>query len=109
MKNMENIFGLEKNKDIFKQDIGRYVVIHNINGNNTILGRVHSVDNEWIYVKPFYGLDYTSGKPERKRIDNFTRIRKVDISIVEYTSEKNLEAYCKFSNKEAERQRGRDN
>jgi len=56
---MTNEFGLSKKEDIFKKDIGKEVIIYNINGNNTMLGVIHSIDEEWVYLKPFYGKDYT--------------------------------------------------
>ncbi len=73
---MTNEFGLSKKEDIFKKDIGKEVIIYNINGNNTMLGVIHSIDEEWVYLKPFYGKDYTLEEPKIKRIYFFNRIEK---------------------------------
>ena len=84
----------------WEEYIGQWVHITPLPGVN-ISGKIKSIDEDYAILNPYVSMDYSTGKPILKIIENSEVPRKTklaDLVDIVATTKENLEGYCKNIN-----------
>jgi len=93
-------FGLPEKESIFDEYIGKYVMIYPQHG-STFAGKLTKIEEGFANLNPYEGGIWHKEKGlVRKMIYKNSKINLSYIIIIEPTTKKNLENYCKFCNKQ---------
>jgi hypothetical protein len=91
-------FGLEKRPEEWEEYLGKYVIISYPAGTNNESGQLVEFKGGYGILSPFIGVKYVS---EKKRIRVFSNKRTrvpIEGAIINPTTRKSLENFCKFQN-----------
>ncbi|GEM_PF-5832200 len=100
---METPFGLKKKENIFSKYIGKYIIVYPQHA-STFAGKLTEIREDYLVLNPHAGGIYDENKGAIRVMKGSPAIvRLSDVVALEPTTRKSLEAFCKYSNKEAER------
>ncbi len=96
----ENNFGLTKVKPYYESRLGKPLVIH-FGGSSSKSGIVQKIEDEFLFLSPYFGNDYSTGKPVAVLREGLaTRIRLDTIVATDEVTAEELEGFCKYTNQE---------
>ena len=109
MSNSKNSgqFGFAKSRSYYLENIGKSIAIYF--GNNSRSGVIQKIEDEFLFLCPYVGHEYSSGKPVAVlRKDLASRIRLDSITGTDEITMADLEGYAAsinsdYADKEAER------
>jgi len=102
------VYGVNKKKGIFDEYIGKYVIIHPAT-NTTYLGKITKIEGDYAVLNPHQTVIYEEGKNGIKKLIGESSLVRISGAIsIEPTTRENLENYCKYINKEAEKERHKE-
>ena len=110
LKNHMAEFGLPREKNIFEEYLGKYVIIYPGMQSKNIAGKLVSVEDGIAIVNPFQGgnVDVEKGLI-RKMIYKNSKLVISPGTIIEPTTKESLEAFCKYANKQEQSFKSKQN
>ena len=103
---MGNGFGLDNTEETWKEYIGQYVIIYPAMSHSTFSGKMVGIEEGYAVLNPFQGGSYDKEKGLiRKMIHRNSRVSLVGVVGIEPSTLRDIEAYCKFSNRQSELER----
>ena len=96
---MENEpFGISKKESIYKQFIGKWIIIYPRN-TNTFAGKLREIKEEFAVLNPHQSVYYDKEKGLIRNISKKNAVVSIiDICVIEPTTKKSLEASCEYLN-----------
>ena len=93
---------IEKKEDAFEYYKEKYVVIYT--NNRSFGGMLKEIEDGWLILQPFQGYEYDAEKGLTRKLvkDEIMKVRRDDATGIEPTTEKDIIAYCEYSNKHPE-------
>lgn len=101
-------FGIEKKASPFEEYIGKYVIIYPMH-QISFAGKLERIEPEFLVLNPFLSHKYAEERVFNRIQSGDLKISKEHILSIHPTSRKNLEDYCIYQNKEAEKSKGASN
>jgi hypothetical protein len=92
-------FGLTKNKSYYEHLIGKPLILYS--GNISRGGIVLKVENDFIFLSPYVGNDYRSGRPVMAIREGLASRTRLDtINCTEEVTMEDLRGYCEATNRD---------
>ncbi|MBI2047407.1 hypothetical protein HYT26_04580 [Candidatus Pacearchaeota archaeon] len=96
---------IEKKKDAFEKDIGKYKIFY-LSSGLSFSGKLQVIDDGWLLLNPYVGVGYDAEKGLIRKFiddpDDPVEFMKGEVIGKQRTSEQDLRNLCEYSNKHPE-------